>query len=80
MALIVLKRPPVTEKKIEEIEVFVHAFYMQPTVHLQMTEEDEVAVCAEGEGWMASAKEQQGFVKVCKNPGKLYLIAAFCIV
>ena len=37
-----------------------------------MTEEDEVSVCAEGEGWMASAKEQQGFVKVCTFPGKLY--------
>ena len=31
---------------------------------LQMTEEDEVSVCAEGEGWMAGAKEQWGFVKV----------------
>ena len=29
-----------------------------------MTEEDEVSVCAEGEGWMAGAKEQWGFVKV----------------
>jgi len=48
VALIVLKRPPVTEKKIEEIE---------------MTEEDEVLVCAQGEGWMANAKEQQGYVK-----------------
>ena len=29
-----------------------------------MTEEDEVSVCAEGEGWLANAKEQQGYVKV----------------
>ena len=29
-----------------------------------MTEEDEVSVCAEGEGWLANAKEQQGLVKV----------------
>ena len=31
---------------------------------MQMTEEDEVLVCAQGEGWMANAKEQQGYVKV----------------
>ena len=71
VALIVLKRPPVTEKKIEEVEVIAHSIDMQSSVHLQMTEEDEVAVCAEGKGWMASAKEQQGFVKVCTIPGKL---------
>ena len=29
-----------------------------------MTEDDEVLVCAHGEGWMANAKEQQGYVKV----------------
>ena len=66
VALIVLKRPPVTEKKIEEIEVLIFATCL--TCHhmegLQMTEEDEVSVCAEGEGWMAGAKEQWGFVKV----------------
>merc|ERR1719193_2770685 len=42
VALIVLKRPPVTEKKIEEIE---------------MTEEDEVAMCGEGTGSI-NAKEK----------------------
>ena len=29
-----------------------------------MTEEDDVLVCAQGEGWMSNAKEQQGYVKV----------------
>ena len=29
-----------------------------------MTDGDEVSVCAEGENWMANAKEQQGYVKV----------------
>ena len=33
-----------------------------------MTEEDEVLVCAQGEGWMANAKEQQGYVKVLHFP------------
>ena len=66
VALIVLKRPPVTEKKIEEIEVlmFVTCLICYHMEGLQMTEEDEVSVCAEGEGWMAGAKEQWGFVKV----------------
>ena len=67
MALIVLKRPPVTEKKIEEIEVFALSNVrrkLKHTLHLQMTEDDEVLVCAHGEGWMANAKEQQGYVKV----------------
>ena len=67
VTLIVLKRPPVTEKKIEEIEVFaprnVCNMLLLPN-QLQMTEEDEVSVCAEGEGWLANAKEQQGLVKV----------------
>ena len=44
VALIVLKRPPVTEKRIEEIEVFAHNVYRQYNFHLQMTEEDEVAM------------------------------------
>ena len=37
-------------------------------LHLQMTEDDEVLVCAHGEGWMANAKEQQGYVKVLHFP------------
>ena len=78
MTLIVLKRPPVTEKKIEEIEVFFYSNFSQAIIsYLQMTEEDEVSVCAEGQGWMANAKEQRGIVKVCLIP---ILFTASCMV
>jgi len=46
-ALIVLKRPPVTERTIEEVEVM---------------EDDDVAMCGEGTGAM-NAKEKNGYVK-----------------
>jgi hypothetical protein len=46
-ALIVLKRPPVTERTIEEVEVM---------------EDDDIAMCGEGTGAM-NAKEKNGYVK-----------------
>jgi len=46
-ALIVLKRPPVTERTIEEVEVM---------------EDDDIAMCGEGTGSI-NAKEKNGYVK-----------------
>ena len=46
-ALIVLKRPPVTERTVEEVEVM---------------EDDDIAMCGEGTGSI-NAKEKSGYVK-----------------
>jgi hypothetical protein len=46
-ALIVLKRPPVTERTVEEVEVM---------------EDDDIAMCGEGTGSI-NAKEKDGYVK-----------------